>query len=285
LYKIVAKSQPAAFTTRLVVEAPHVARKAQAGQFVIVRADENGERVPLTIADYDREQGTITMVVQPVGHSTGEICSLKEGESMRDVAGPLGNPSEMISGGTVVCIGGGIGIAPIYPIAREFKAHGNRVITIIGARSAEYLFWEDKLQAVSDELHIATDDGTKGIKGFVTQPLLQLIESGSKIDRVIAIGPLIMMKNVANTTRPHGVKTIVSLNAIMVDGTGMCGSCRVSVGGQTRFSCVDGPEFDAHEVNFDELLARGRIYTLEESAAREAYEHKKDGVPLCLQRK
>jgi NAD(P)H-flavin reductase len=285
LYRIVAKSQPASFTTQLVVEAPHVARKAQAGQFVIVRADENGERIPLTIADYDREKGTITMVVQPVGHSTGEICSLKEGESLRDVAGPLGNPSEMISGGTVVCIGGGIGIAPIYPIAREFKAHDNKVITIIGARSADYLFWEDKLQAVSDELHIATDDGTKGIKGFVTQPLQQLIESGAKIDRVVAIGPLIMMKNVANTTRPHGVKTIVSLNAIMVDGTGMCGSCRVTVGGRTRFSCVDGPEFDAHEVNFDELLARGRIYALEEGAAREAYKHKKDGVPLCLQRK
>jgi ferredoxin/flavodoxin---NADP+ reductase len=285
LYRIVAKSQPASFTTLLVVEAPHVARKAQAGQFVIVRAGENGERIPLTIADYDREKGTITMVIQPVGHSTGEICSLKEGESLQDVAGPLGNPSEMISGGTVVCIGGGIGIAPIYPIAREFKARGNKVITIIGARNADYLFWEDKLRAVSDELHIATDDGTKGIKGFVTQPLQQMIESGTKIDRVIAIGPLIMMKNIANTTRPYGVKTIVSLNAIMVDGTGMCGSCRVSVGGKTRFSCVDGPEFDAHEVNFDELFARGRIYTLEETAARDAYEHTKGGVPLCLQRK
>jgi ferredoxin--NADP+ reductase len=285
LYKIVTKSQPASFTTLLVVEAPHVAIKAQAGQFVIVRADEKAERVPLTIADYDREKGTITLVVQPVGHSTGDICSLKEGESLRDVAGPLGNPSEMISGGTVVCIGGGIGIAPIYPIAREFKAHGNKVITVIGARSADYLFWEDKLRAVSDELHIATDDGTKGLKGFVTQPLQQLIEAGRKIDRVIAIGPLIMMKNVANTTRPHGVKTIVSLNAIMVDGTGMCGSCRVTVGGKTRFSCVDGPEFDAHQVDFDELFARGRIYVAEEGAARDAYEHMKDGVPLCLQRK
>jgi ferredoxin/flavodoxin---NADP+ reductase len=285
LYKIITKSRPASFTTLLVVEAPHVAAKAQAGQFVIVRADEKAERVPLTIADYDRERGTITLVVQPVGHSTGDICSLKEGESLRDVAGPLGNPSEMISGGTVVCIGGGIGIAPIYPIAREFKAHGNKVITIIGARSADYLFWEDKLQAVSDELHIATDDGTKGLKGFVTQPLQQLIEAGRKIDRVIAIGPLIMMKNVANTTRPYDVKTIVSLNAIMVDGTGMCGSCRVTVGGKTRFSCVDGPEFDAHQVDFDELFARGKIYVAEEGAARDAYEHMKDGVPLCLQRK
>ncbi len=285
MYNIIAKSQPASFTTELVVHAPHVSRKAQAGQFVIVRAGEKSERVPLTIADYDREKGTITMVVQPVGHSTGEICSLNERESLQDVAGPLGNPSEMINGGTVVCIGGGIGIAPIYPIARAYKEHGNKVITIIGARSADYLFWEDKLRAVSDELHIATDDGTKGLKGFVTQPLQELIASGAKIDRVIAIGPLIMMKNVANTTRPHGVKTIVSLNAIMVDGTGMCGSCRVTVGGQTRFSCVDGPEFDAHEVNFDELLARGRIYASEEGAAREAYEHNKDGVPLCLQRR
>jgi ferredoxin/flavodoxin---NADP+ reductase len=285
LYRIIAKSQPASFTTLLVVEAPHVAAKAQAGQFVIVRADENGERVPLTIADYDREKGTITLVVQPVGHSTGEICSRTEGQSLLDVAGPLGNPSEMISGGTVVCIGGGIGIAPTYPIAREFKARGNKVITIIGARSADYLFWEDKLRAVSDELHIATDDGTKGIKGFVTQPLQQLITACTKIDRVVAIGPLIMMKNVANTTRPSGVRTIVSLNAVMVDGTGMCGSCRVTVGGKTRFSCVDGPEFDAHEVDFDELFARGRMYTAEEVAAREAYEHMKDGVPLCLQRK
>jgi ferredoxin/flavodoxin---NADP+ reductase len=285
LYKIVAKSQPASFTALLVVEAPHVARKAEAGQFVIVRAGEKGERVPLTIADYDREKGTITLVVQPVGHSTGDICSLKEGESLRDVAGPLGNPSEMISGGTVVCIGGGIGIAPIYPIAHAFKAHGNKVIIIIGARSADYLFWEDKLRAVSDELHITTDDGTKGLKGFVTQPLQRQIEAGTKIDRVIAIGPLLMMRNVASTTRPRGVKTIVSLNAIMVDGTGMCGSCRVTIGGKTRFSCVDGPEFDAHRVDFDELFARGKIYVAEEGAARDAYEHMKDGVPLCLQRK
>jgi NAD(P)H-flavin reductase len=285
LYRIVSKSQPAAYTTQLVVEAPEVARSARAGQFVIVRADEKGERVPLTIADYDRGRGTITMVIQPVGRSTGRICSMSEGESLLDVAGPLGNPSELVEKGTVVCIGGGIGIAPIYPIARELKAHNNKVISIIGARSADYLFWEDRMGAVSDELYIATDDGTKGIKGFVTEPLLNLIRSGAKIDRVIAIGPLIMMKNVANTTRPYGVKTIVSLNPIMVDGTGMCGSCRVSVAGKTRFSCVDGPEFDAHDVNFDELLARGKIYSLEECAARDAYQQEKDGVPLCLPRK
>jgi NAD(P)H-flavin reductase len=285
LYRIVSKSQPAAYTTQLVVEAPDVARSARAGQFVIVRADEKGERVPLTIADYDRGRGTITMVIQPVGRSTGRICSMSEGESLLDVAGPLGNPSELVENGTVVCIGGGIGIAPIYPIARELKAHNNKVISIIGARSADYLFWEDRMGAVSDELHIATDDGTKGIKGFVTEPLLNLIRSGAKIDRVIAIGPLIMMKNVANTTRPYGVKTIASLNPIMVDGTGMCGSCRVSVAGKTRFSCVDGPEFDAHDVNFDELLARGKIYSLEECAARDAYQQEKDGVPLCIPRK
>lgn len=269
----------------LVVEAPDVARKAQAGQFVIVRTDEKGERIPLTIADYDREKGTITMVIQPVGSSTGKICSLKEGESLHDVAGPLGNPSEMIENSTVVCIGGGIGIAPIYPIARAFKAHGNRVISIIGARNADYLFWEDRLKAVSDELFIATDDGSKGIKGFVTEPILNLMKSGVKIDRVIAIGPLIMMKNVANTTRPFGVRTIVSLNPIMVDGTGMCGSCRVSIGGKTKFSCVDGPEFDAHEVDFDVLLSRGRLYGPEEKASAELYSHLKDGVPLCQTRK
>jgi ferredoxin/flavodoxin---NADP+ reductase len=285
LHRIVSKSQIASFTTQLVVEAPDVARKALAGQFVIVRASENGERVPLTIADYDREQGTITMVIQPVGRSTGQICSLCEGDSLLDVAGPLGNPSEPVESGTVVCIGGGIGIAPIYPIAREMKARGNKVITIIGARSADYLFWMDKLGAISDEMHIATDDGSRGIKGFVTMPLLDLMKAGTKIDRVIAIGPLIMMKNIANTTRPFGVKTIVSLNPVMVDGTGMCGSCRVSIAGKTKFSCVDGPEFDAHDVNFDELLARGKIYALEEGTARENYEHMKDGVPLCLARK
>ncbi|WP_424356795.1 sulfide/dihydroorotate dehydrogenase-like FAD/NAD-binding protein [Methanocella sp. MCL-LM] len=285
MYRIISKTELATFTTQLVVEAPDVARKAQAGQFVVVRAGEKGERIPLTIADYDREKGTITMVVQPVGSSTGKICSICEGSSLHDVAGPLGNASEMIENGIVVCIGGGIGIAPIYPIAREFKARGNRVISIIGARSAEHLFWEDKLGAVSDELHIATDDGSKGIKGFVTMPLADLINSGTKIDRVIAIGPLIMMKNIANTTRPHGIKTIVSLNPIMVDGTGMCGSCRVSVGGQTKFSCVDGPEFDAHLVDFEGLMARGRMYADEEKKSVETYQHEKDGVPLCLTRR
>lgn len=285
MYRIISKTELATFTTQLVVEAPDVARKAQAGQFVVVRAGEKGERIPLTIADFDREMGTITMVIQPVGSSTGKICSICEGGSLHDVAGPLGNPSEMIEKGIVVCIGGGIGIAPIYPIAREFKARGNRVISIIGARSAEHLFWEDKLKAASDELHIATDDGSKGIKGFVTMPLTELINSGVKIDRVIAIGPLVMMKNIANTTRPHGIKTIVSLNPIMVDGTGMCGSCRVSVGGQTKFSCVDGPEFDAHLVDFEGLMARGRMYSEEEKKSVEAYQHEKDGVPLCLTRR
>ena len=285
MYRIVSRSQLAAFTTELVVDAPAVARVARAGQFVIVRADEQGERIPLTIADFDRDRGTVTMVVQPVGPSTGRIVALKEGDALLDVAGPLGNPSELIEGGTVVCIGGGIGIAPIYPIARELSERGNRVLTIIGARSGDYLFWDERLRAISEELFIATDDGSKGVKGFVTGPLTDLIQSGRKIDRVIAIGPTIMMKNVAGVTRPRGIKTIVSLNPIMVDGTGMCGSCRVTVAGRTRFSCVDGPEFDAHEVDFDELLTRGRIYAGEESAAREKYLHEKDGVPLCLARK
>ena len=282
VYRIISKSELALFTTQLLVEAPDVARKAQAGQFVVVRTGEKGERIPLTIADYDLEKGTITMVIQPVGSSTGKICSLCEGTSLHDVAGPLGNPSEMIENGTVVCVGGGIGIAPIYPIAREFKAHGNKVISIIGARSAEHLFWEEKLKAVSDELYIATDDGSKGIKGFVTGPLTDMMKAGTKIDRVIAIGPLIMMKNIANTTRPFAIKTIVSLNPVMVDGTGMCGSCRVNVGGETKFSCVDGPEFDGHLVDFEGLMARGRMYADEEKASVEAYQHVKDGVPLCL---
>ena len=284
MYRIVTRTQLATHTTCFVIEAPAVASAAQAGQFVIVRADERGERVPLTIADFDPAKGTITLVVQPVGRSTGHICSLNAGDALLDVVGPLGNPSEPVAGATVVCIGGGIGIAPIYPIARALKARGNKVIAIIGARNADYLFWEDRLREVSDRLLIATDDGTRGVKGFVTGPLNEMIAAGTPIDRVIAIGPLIMMKNVAATTRPHRIRTIVSLNPIMVDGTGMCGSCRVTVAGRTRFSCVDGPEFDAHEVNFDELLARGRIYTPEEGAAREAYQHEKDGVPLCATR-
>jgi NAD(P)H-flavin reductase len=279
---IVAKREIASSTTLYEVEAPDVARKAEPGQFVVVRLDERGERIPLTIADFDREKGMVTLVALSVGKTTKELSALKEGDVILDLAGPLGNPAEMIENGTVVCIGGGLGIAPVYPIARELKARGNRVISIIGARSAPLLFWEDRMKEVSDELFVVTDDGSRGRKGFAVHPLMDLINAGVKIDRVIIIGSAIMMKVTAEATKPHGIKTIVSLNPVMVDGTGMCGSCRVTVGGKVKFACVDGPEFDGHEVDFDELMARLRMYAAEEKVADEAYAHQVEGVPLCL---
>ncbi len=282
LFKIISKKVLADNTTQLEVEAPDVARKAKPGQFVVIRTDETGERIPLTIADFDREKGTVTMVALSIGKTTKQLAAFEEGDSILDLAGPLGNPAEMIDNGTVVCIGGGLGIAPVFPIARELKARGNKVISIIGARSGSLLFWEDRMRAVSDELHIVTDDGSKGRKGFAVHPLMEMINAGVKIDRVIIIGSAIMMKVTAEATKPHGIKTIVSLNPIMVDGTGMCGSCRVTVSGKTKFACVDGPEFDGHEVDFDELMARIRMYTEEEKIADERYTHQVEGVPLCL---
>jgi ferredoxin/flavodoxin---NADP+ reductase len=282
LYRIISKKELASNTTLYEVEAPAVARKARPGQFVIVRLDEPGERIPLTIADFDREKGTLTLVALSIGKTTTMLSAVKEGDAILDLAGPLGTPAEIIENGTVVCIGGGLGIAPIYPIARELKARGNKVISIIGAKSASLLFWEDRMKEVSDELHVVTDDGSKGRKGFAVHPLIELINAGVKIDRVIIIGSAIMMKVTAEATRPHGVKTIVSLNPIMVDGTGMCGSCRVTVGGKVKFACVDGPEFDGHQVDFDELMARLRMYVGDEKQALDAYTHQKEGVPLCL---
>lgn len=282
MYKIIAKKEIADNTTQYEVEAPDVARKAKPGQFVVIRTDEKGERIPLTIADLNKEKGTVTMVVLSVGKTTKKLAALNEGDCILDIAGPLGNPAEIIDNGTVVCIGGGLGIAPIYPIARELKARGNRVISIIGARSASLLFWEDRLRAVSDELHIVTDDGSKGRKGFAVHPLMELINGGVKVDRVIIVGSAIMMKVTSEATRPHHIKTIVSLNPIMVDGTGMCGSCRVTVGGKTKFTCVDGPEFDGHQVDFDELMSRLKTYASEEKQALETYTHQIEGVPLCL---
>ncbi len=282
MHRIVTKIELASGTTLFEVDAPDVARKARPGQFVIVRIDDAGERIPLTIADYDSIKGTVTLVALSIGKTTTMLSRLKEGDSILDLAGPLGNPAEIIENGTVVCIGGGLGIAPIYPIARELKAKGNKVISIIGARSASLLFWEDRMRAVSDELHIVTDDGTAGRKGFAVHPLMDLINAGVKLDRVIIIGSAIMMKVTAEATRPHGIKTIVSLNPIMVDGTGMCGSCRVTVGGKVKFACVDGPEFDGHQVDFDELMARLRMYMDQEKLALERYTHQVEGVPACL---
>lgn len=280
MYRIISKKDIAAATVQLEIDAPAIAKKARPGQFVVIRIEETGERIPLTIADFNRDSGSVTLVIQIIGKTTKQLSELKDGDHIQDIAGPLGNATEIPENMTVVCIGGGLGIAPVYPIARELKAKGNNVISIIGARSHDYLFWEDKMKEASTELLISTDDGTKGTKGFVTGVLLDLIKSGVKIDKVIAIGPTIMMKNVAKATQPYGIKTIVSLNPIMVDGTGMCGSCRVTVGGKMKFSCVDGPEFDAHEVDFDELMARQKMYKGEEKASYDRYSH--GGSHKCL---
>ena len=251
-----------------IVKAPRIAKRCQPGQFVIIRADEDGERIPLTIADFDREQGTITLIFQEVGCSTRQLGKLKPGQALLDVAGPLGNASHIDNFGTVVCIGGGIGVAPVYPIARAYHEAGNKVVSIIGARNSDLLILENEMAAVSDILHITTDDGSKGRKGLVVDPLKDMIAAGEKIDLVLAIGPVVMMRGVAETTRPYGIKTIVSLNPIMVDGTGMCGGCRVSVGNANKFACVDGPEFDAHQVDFAGLMARQRMYMEQEKTER-----------------
>jgi len=246
------------------IEAPGIAKKARAGQFVMVRLDEKAERIPLTLADWDSKEGTVTIVFMEVGTSTYRLNQLKAGESITDFVGPLGLPTEIEKFGTVVCVAGGVGTAPVFPIARALKECGNRVISIMGARSRDLVFWEDKLASVSDELIVTTDDGSYGRKGLVTEPLKEILQSSKQIDRVIAIGPSIMMKFCSKTTEPFKVKTIVSLNTIMVDGTGMCGCCRVSVGGVTKFACVDGPDFDGHQVDWDIVMARQKTYLEEE---------------------
>jgi len=255
------------------IEAAVVARKAQAGQFVIVRVDERGERIPLTIADWDREEGSIIIVFMEVGTTTRRLAQLKTGEHIANFVGPLGLPTHIEKFGTVVCVAGGFAVATIVPIARALKEAGNRVISIMGARNKDLLFWEDRLGSVSHQLIVTTDDGSYARKGVVTLPLKELLEGGEKIDRVIAIGPTVMMKFCSLTTEPFGVKTIVSLNPIMVDGTGMCGCCRVSVGGETKFTCVDGPDFDGHQVDWDLLFARQQIYLEEEKRSLEQWEH------------
>jgi len=258
----------------MVVEAPAVAAKARAGQFVIIRVDEQGERIPLTIADFDSAAGTITIIFQEVGKTTTQLGEMQAGEGLATVVGPLGHPSEIENYGTVVCVGGGVGIAPVYPIAKALREAGNRVISIIGSRTKDLLFWEDRMRSVSDELIVCTDDGSYGRKALVTAPLKELLESDEEnVQRVWAIGPAIMMKFVTLTTKPFGVSTIVSLNTIMVDGTGMCGGCRVLLEEGARFVCVDGPEFDGHKVDWDNLLSRQRYYLDEEAESRERYEH------------
>ncbi len=274
MYPILHKEILSDINKLMIVEAPAVARKAQAGQFIILRIDEQGERIPLTIADYDREAGTITIIFQEVGKTTMQLGTLEIGDELATFAGPLGHPTEIENYGTVICIGGGVGIAPIFPITRALKEAGNHVISIIGARTKELLFWEERMRAVSDEIVICTDDGSFGRKALVTEPLQEFLEQREgEIDRVWAIGPAIMMKFCAATTEPFGVHTIVSLNTIMIDGTGMCGGCRVLLEGGAQFVCVDGPEFDAHKVDWDNLLARQQFYAQEEHEAVEHWEH------------
>ncbi len=269
MYKIVEKKALNPTVTKMVVEAPLIAKKAEPGQFIIFRATEDGERVPLTIADFDREQGTVTIIFQIVGRATMELNALSEGECICDFAGPLGTPSETEGLKKVCVVGGGVGCAIAYPIAKKLHNAGCCVHSVTGFRNRDLVILEDEFKAVSDEMKIMTDDGSYGEKGLVTAALEELIKNGNEYDEVIAIGPLIMMKFVCGVTKKYGIKTTVSMNPIMIDGTGMCGGCRLKVGGETKFACVDGPDFDGHEVDFDEAMSRGTMYRDFEAHQRE----------------
>lgn len=275
MYEILEKKALSENVKLMNVKAPLVAKKAQAGQFVILRIDEKGERIPLTIADYDRNEGTVTIIFMEVGKTTKQLGKMEVGDKLLNFAGPLGKPSEIEKYGNAVMIGGGVGIAPLYPIVRELKKAGNYIISILGARNEKLLMLEDEIEEFSDELYICTDDGSKGEKGFVSNVLQKLINKGKKIDIVWAIGPVIMMKVVSDLTRKYDIKTVVSLNPIMVDGTGMCGGCRVLVGDETKFACVDGPEFDGHLVDFDNLILRNMRFIEEEKHACKLFEEGK----------
>ncbi|MDI6715648.1 MAG: sulfide/dihydroorotate dehydrogenase-like FAD/NAD-binding protein [Actinomycetota bacterium] len=253
-----------------VVDAPEIAKKAQAGQFVIIRVDEIGERIPLSLADINPEKGTISLIVMTVGVTSTKLSKLNVGDEISDIAGPMGHKTPIENYGRVILVGGGFGAAPLYPIARAMKQAGNTVISIIGARTADLLIYEKELGEFSDQVLVSTDDGSKGVKGLVTDVLKADIEANGA-DLVMAVGPAIMMKFVSLTTKPYNVKTLVSLNPIMVDGTGMCGACRVSVGGKTMFGCTDGPDFDGHLVDWELLMSRQRTYLPEEKAAMERY--------------
>lgn len=274
MYKIISAKFLAEDIKRFDIEAPKIAKKRLAGQFVIIRLNEHGERIPLTIADSDIEKGIITIIVQGIGKTTKQLNLLESGDSIMDVVGPLGLPSHIENFGTVVSIGGGVGTAIAYPTAVALKEAGNHVITINGARTKELVILEEEMKAVSNESYVTTDDGSYGFHGFVTQKLQALIDEGKTIDFVLAIGPIPMMKAVAEVTRPHGIKTVVSLNPIMVDGTGMCGGCRVIVDGKSQFACVDGPEFDAHLVDFKNLTDRNKMYNDFEKNSLEKFDHK-----------
>ncbi|MEA3558455.1 MAG: sulfide/dihydroorotate dehydrogenase-like FAD/NAD-binding protein [Candidatus Thermoplasmatota archaeon] len=273
MFQIIKHQQFSPVTFLWEILAPDLAKASKPGQFVMVRIREGGERIPLTIADYDVEKGTITLVIQAVGRSSNEMNDLKEGDYLLDLMGPLGIPSHIDKKeGRVVLVGGGLGVAPIYPQLRKYKEMGNHTISIMGFRNEDLIFWADRFIKYSNEFHVATDDGSAGTKGFVTNVLDDVLKRNDDIAEVVAIGPLVMMKACAEVSRKYGIKTIVSLNTIMVDGIGMCGSCRVTVDGKVKFACVDGPDFDAHLVDWDELMIRQKRFDKEESHAQECWE-------------
>jgi len=274
LYRIVEKTELSATVSRHVIYAPLIAAKAKAGHFVMLRAREGGERIPVTLVDWNADNGTVTVIIQAIGKSTSEMNAFKQGDSFSDVAGPLGTPVEIKNYGTVVGVGGGVGIAELYPIAKAFKDAGNRIISILGARTKELLILESEMAGISEKVLVTTDDGSAGKKGLVTDAMKELYAAGEKIDAIFTIGPIPMMKFVALTSLPHKTPTFASLNPVMLDGTGMCGGCRVEVGGKARFACVDGPMFDAHQTNFDQLMKRTAAYREHEGQALERY--KKD---------
>ena len=274
MYEIILKKDLNPTITLMEVSAPRLAASAKPGQFLIVRADENGERIPLTVCDYNKERGTVTIVTQKVGASSRKICDLEQGESFQDVSGPLGRPSdfielsdEEIGNKRFIFIAGGLGTAPVYPQAKYLHERGAKVDIIVGAKTADMLILEDEMSKVCDNLYICTDDGSKGMKGLVTEKLSQLCEAGEKYDQAVSIGPMIMMKFVTLTAKKYNLPLVVSLNTLMVDGTGMCGACRVTVGGKVRFACVEGPEFDAYQVDFDEAMRRQTMYKSQEVEA------------------
>lgn len=269
MFKILKKEELNPTVTKMVVDAPLIAKKAEPGQFIIFRVKEDSERIPLTIADYDRQQGTITIIFQIVGYGTMELNTLGEGECIHDLVGPLGRPSETDGLKKVAVVGGGVGCAIAYPVAKKLHENGCEVHSIVGFRNKDLVILEDEFNAVSDKVCMMTDDGSYGDKGLVTNALEQLIKDGNQYDEVIAIGPLVMMKFVCKLTKEYDIKTVVSMNPIMIDGTGMCGGCRITVGGQTKFACVDGPDFDGHQVDFDEAMHRGTMYREFEQHARE----------------
>ena len=282
MYKIVRKKELNSAVTLMDIEAPFVAKKAKAGQFIIFRIDEMGERVPLTIAGYDREKGTVTIIFQKVGFTTKALGALNEGDYIRDFVGPLGKPTEVEGKKRVCVVGGGVGCAIALPAARAFKEAGAIVDVIIGFRTKDIVILEEEFKEASTNLYLMTDDGSYGEKGFGTVKLQQLLESGIEYDEVLAIGPVPMMKFVCKTTEPYGVKTMVSLNPIMVDGTGMCGGCRVTVGGEVKFACVDGPEFDGHKVDFAELMSRNATYRPREAEVTETHACRMDAMGKAL---